>query len=147
METSLTPKRWHQIAVAIFDCYVANRMIENDFVVTGKGINNQDLCNFAAQAKCEPGILRAAIINSCSRIADSHFNLLISEKKEKEILESVIKMYLKEIPISLINYKRMIGKVVKETKGTGIKPRITIEEFKAFIGPLHQKVIVEFYNL
>ena len=146
MEKSLTPKRWHQIAVAIFDCYVANRMIENDFVVTEKGINDQDLCNFAVQAECEPGSLRAAIVNSCTRIAGDHFNIPISEEKEKKVLEAVIKMYLKEVPLSLINYKREIGKIISKIKKNSAI-NVTVEEFKTFIGPLHQRVIVEFYNL
>ena len=90
--------------------------------------------------------MRAAIVNSCTRIAGDHFNIPISEEKEKKVLEAVIKMYLKEVPLSLINYKREIGKIISKIKKNSAI-NVTVEEFKTFIGPLHQKVIVEFYNL
>lgn len=147
MEVHLSPERWRQIAVANFDRYVTKRMIEPNFVVNEEGIDDQDLCNFAKQIECDPKNLRAAVANSCARISREHLVIPISDEDEKAIMKSTAKLHLKEISVSLINYKREFGRVVHELNHNNIGLHITVEEMKAFVGPLHQEVITEFYFL
>lgn len=147
MEANLSPERWRQIAIANFDWYVTKRLIEPNFVVNEEGIDDQDLCNLAAQIKCDPGKLRAAIVNSCARISKEHLVIPISDEDEKVIMKAAAKLHLKEISMSLINYKREFGRIVHEFNHKNIGLHITVEEMKAFVGPLHQEVITEFYFL
>ncbi len=121
-------------------------MIKNNFIVTN-GINDQDLCNFAKQINCDPGALRAAVVNSCSRIAKESLRIPISQEAEVEIMKAAAKQHLKEIPVSLLNFKREFGKVAYELNQTNIGLHITINELKAFVGPIHAEVIAEFYKL
>ena len=141
----MSPERWNQLARAIFDRYVNSKMVENNFVVTDNGIDDQDLYNFAKQIGCEPGALRAAVVNACSRITKEHLWLPISKEKELFVTRAVIKQSLKEIPVSLVNFKREFGKIVTELNKKNIGLHTNIEELKAFINPLHIEVVLEFY--
>ena len=147
METKHAPERWHQIATAVFDRYVMKRMIEVSFVVTEDGIDDQDLCNFAKQVNCDPGLLRAAIVNSCSRMTRECLTIPISTENEKAVMIAAIKQNLREISVSLLNLKREMGKVTQELNHKSIWPHITTPELKKFIGPLHAEVVTEFYEL
>lgn len=146
METNLSPERWRRIALAAFDRFVSNKMIEKDFVVTDKGINDQDLHNLASQMKCEPEPLRIAIINSCYRIAGENKSHSIPQEEENVVIKAAAKLHLLEISVSLLNFKREFGKVAKELncKNNGLKT--SINELKAFVGPIHAEVIAEFYS-
>lgn len=147
MENNLSPERWCQIAYAVFDRYVTKRMIETNFVVTEEGIDDQDLHNMAAQMNCEPGPLRAAVVNACSRVTREHLSIPISQEKEMTIMKAATKLYLQETSVSLINFKREFGKVVHELNHKNIGLHIATEELKAFVGPIHAEVIAEFYGL
>lgn len=147
METNLSPERWRRIALASFDRFVTDRMIKKNFVVTNNGINDQDLCNFAKQINCDPGMLRAAVANACSRIAKEHLWIPISQESEAEIMKASAKQHLKEISVSLLNFKREFGKVVKELNKENSGLHISVDELKAFVGPIHAEVIAEFYKL
>ena len=146
MET-ISQKRWSQLARASFDRYVNKRMVDGNFIVTDDGIDDQDLHNFAKQIDCEPGVLRAAVVNSCSRITKENLWIPISQEKELLVMKAAIKQYLREISISLLNFKREFGREIIEINKNNIGLHTNIDEFKNFIGQLHAEVIAEFYGL
>lgn len=139
-------ERWKQIATAIFDRYVSKRMIGLNFIITEDGIDDQDLSNFAKQLDCKPGILRAAVVNSCSRITGENLNLPISLEDENSVFEKTIKHQLKEYPLSLLNYKREFGKAVHELNHTKAGLHVNVDELKSVIGPLHLEALTDFYQ-
>lgn len=147
METRMSPERWNQLARASFDRYVNSRMVENNFIVTDDGIDDRDLCNFAKQIDCDPGTLRAAVANACSRITKEHLWLPISQEEEKIVMKTVLKQHLREISTSLLNLKREFGKVVQELNHKNVCLHTNVDELKAFIAPLHLEVMAEFYFL
>ncbi len=147
MENPLSPERWRQIAAATFDRYVFNRMVVVNFVVTDDGIDDQDLCNLATQMKCKPGPLRIAVANACYRLTKEHRSLPISKEDENEVFKLAAKLHLQEISVSMLNFKREFGKVAQELNKKNSGLHVSVEELKAFVGPLHAEVIAEFYGL
>ncbi len=147
MEKNFSPERWRRLAAAVFDRYVTSRMIEGGFIVTEDGVDDQDLCNFAKQIGCTPGALRAAVVNACSRITKEHLCMPISPEDEADVMKATTKQHLKEVSVSLLNFKRGFGKVVQELNHKNIGLHTNVDELKAFVGPLHAEVIAEFYEL
>jgi|GEM_PF-3271576 hypothetical protein len=162
MEASLSQERWQQIAIAMFDNYVAKNLTETSWIVTNEGIDKRDLSRFATTLGFDPVKLRSTIVASLIRtdrnenlsVHDVHEDgekeeipfLNISEDEETEIIIAVLKFNIKESNLSLFNLKRKFGKMPHDLNHRNTDLKVTLEDLADFIKPLYKVVIDETFT-
>lgn len=140
---SLSPERWRQIALANFDRYVKQRLIETSYVVTDDGIDERNLCCLADEAKCNVDNLQKTISNSLNRINKNHLPTTILETDENDVMIALAKLHIKEYAGSMLNHKREFGRILKELNHYNFGLHVSTDEFISFIKPLYLAAIEE----
>ena len=147
METSLSPERWREIALANFDRYVKKRLIEPCYVINDDGIDERELSCLANQINCDPIKLHQVIAISLGRIAKSPVDMKISPEEENLIMAKAAKRHIKESTTPLLNIKRELGRIVQELHHQNLDLKITKEELIAFLQPLYLEAVEEIFSI
>lgn len=143
---NLLPERRRKIAMANFDRYVHQRLIEACYVITDDGIDERAMSCLAKQVGCNPDRLHETIVNSLNRINKDDFLMAIKPEEEDRVMMLVAKLHIKESTSPMLNYKRDFGRILRELNHCNFDLNITMEELISFIKPLYLEVVEEIFN-
>lgn len=140
-------KRWREIAIANFDRYVTKRLIEPSYVVSSEGIDPRELGCLAIQMNCLDNKLHESLVVSLGRISRNPVKVDISTEDEETVIRQAAKLHIKESAVSLLNFKREFGRIIKELNHSNSNLHVTKEELYEFIKPLYLESVEEIFSI
>jgi hypothetical protein len=139
--------RLRQITLATFDNYVIKRMLETSYIICdGGSLDERELGCLAANVGCDANTLHSVISMACGRISKQEVCLKISQEDECEAINKVIRFRIKQSIVPLANYRRELGKEVKELNHNHFNLNITLDELMLFIKPFFEEVLDEIFE-
>jgi|GEM_PF-2117942 len=143
----LTPQRRRRINEALFDYFVAKRILPIGGIISEDNVIDVRIINgLAKQLDCNSKALDLSIKASCLRMTGKNKEKIIPRAEEEKVMFAVAKRRILGSKQPLKDLKRDLGNLAAELKKQNSPAKIKTEELLRFSYPIYMTVFEEICN-
>lgn len=143
---NLIPKRKRQIARAVFDLYVLEKIVNEELVTEDGKVELRFLNRVAKELRCAPYSLSLAINMACSRLVSLKITKTLPLSEEEKVIMAVAKYRIKEISVPLKNFKREFGNLTTKINERYPSLHLKTSELFQYVYPIYSEVVDEVFG-